>query len=86
MSGSAAGGVFISYRRQESSGIAGQLYDRVAARFGDDRVFMDVDAIALGVDFTQIVAQAVNDCAVLLAVIGPGWLTAVDEDGFERGD
>src|SRR6516164_758253 len=51
MSGPAVGGVFISYRRQESSGITGRLYDRLAGRFGDDQVFMDVDTIALGVDF-----------------------------------
>jgi len=41
----ASGGVFISYRRQESSGLAGRLYDRLADRFGEDQVFMDVDSI-----------------------------------------
>src|SRR5215471_14154139 len=86
MSGPADGGVFISYRRQESSGITGRLYDRLAGRFGDDQVFMDVDTIALGVDFTQVIAQAVSNCTVLLAVIGPGWLTATDEDGQRRLD
>ena len=28
--------VFTSYRRQESSGMAGRLYERLAARLGDD--------------------------------------------------
>jgi hypothetical protein len=78
--------VFISYRRQESSGIAGRLYDRLAASFGDGQVFMDVDTIALGVDFGEAIAQAVSNCTVLLAVIGPGWLTATDEDGQRRLD
>src|SRR5215471_5118129 len=86
MSGPALGGVFISYRRQESSGITGRLYDRLAGRFGDDQVFMDVDTIALGADFTQVITQAVSNCTVLLAVIGPGWLTATDEDGQRRLD
>jgi hypothetical protein len=36
MSAAGSGRVFISYRRQESSGLAGRLYDRLAARFGDD--------------------------------------------------
>jgi hypothetical protein len=84
MSGPTAGGVFISYRRQESSGMAGRLYDRLAARFGDDQVFMDVDAIDLGVDFGEAIAQALSSCTVLLAVIGPRWLTATDEDGQRR--
>jgi len=86
MSGPTAGRVFISYRREESSGLAGRLYDRLAARFGDDQVFMDVDTIALGVDFAEVITQAVSTCEVLLAVIGPRWLTATDEDGQRRLD
>src|SRR5215471_6711520 len=80
------GGIFVSYRRQESSGIAGRLYDRLADRFGDGQIFMDVDKIALGVDFTQVIARAVSSCAVLLAVIGPRWLTTTDERGRRRLD
>jgi TIR domain len=86
MTAAASGSVFISYRRQESSGLAGRLYDRLAARFGDDQVFMDVDTIALGVDFADVITQAVSTCEVLLAVIGPRWLTATDEDGQRRLD
>jgi hypothetical protein len=86
MSAAGSGRVFISYRRQESSGLAGRLYDRLAARFGDDQVFMDVDTIALGVDFAEVISQAVSSCEVLVAVIGPRWLTATDEDGRRRLD
>ena len=35
------GNIFVSYRRQESSH-AGRLSDRLADRFGEDRVFIDV--------------------------------------------
>ncbi len=86
MSGGSSGRVFISYRRRETSGLAGRLYDRLAARLGDDQVFMDVDTIALGVDFAEVITQAVSTCEVLLAIIGPGWLTATDEDGRRRLD
>jgi WD40 repeat protein len=86
MPAAASGGVFISYRRQETSGLAGRLSDRLAARFGDDQVFMDVDTIALGVDFAEVITQAVSTCEVLLAVIGPRWLTATGEDGRRRLD
>jgi TIR domain len=81
-----SGRVFISYRRQETSGLAGRLYDRLAARFGEDQVFMDVDTIALGVDFAEVITQAVSTCEVLLAVIGPHWLTATDQEGQRRLD
>jgi hypothetical protein len=48
-----AGGIFISYRRQESSHLAGRLADRMADRFGDGQVFIDVDAIEPGADNAQ---------------------------------
>jgi hypothetical protein len=84
MSGRPSGRVFISYRRQDTSGMAGRLYDQLAARFGDDQVFMDVDTLAPGVDFAEVITQAVSACQVLLAVIGPQWLTAGDKDGRRR--
>jgi hypothetical protein len=78
--------VFISYRRQEASGLAGRLYDRLAALLGDDQVFMDVDTIARGVDFAEAITQAVSSCEVLLAIIGPRWLSSTDEEGQRRLD
>jgi hypothetical protein len=84
MSAPGSGGVFISYRRQESSGLAGRLYERLAARLGEDQVFMDVDTIAPGLDFAEVITQAVSTCQVLLAVIGPTWLAATGEDGQRR--
>jgi hypothetical protein len=53
VSGSEGGGIFLSYRRQESMHVAGRLYDRLAGHFGTPRVFMDVDTIEPGVDFVQ---------------------------------
>jgi TIR domain len=86
MSDPTFGRVFISYRRQETSGLAGRLYDRLAARFGDDQVFMDVDTITLGVDFAEVITQAVSTCEVLLAVIGSRWLAISDAEGRRRLD
>src|SRR5215468_9038498 len=80
------GGIFVSYRRQETSHLAGRLSDRLADRFGEGQVFMDVDAIEPGVDFAEEISRAVAACQVLLAVIGPNWLTATDERGRRRLD
>jgi hypothetical protein len=79
-------GVFISYRRQETSHLAGRLYDRLADRFGEEQVFMDVDTIEPGADFTEVITRAVGTCQVLLAVIGPEWLSAADDQGHRRLD
>jgi hypothetical protein len=81
-----SGGVFISYRRQDTIHSAGRLYDRLADRLGDDQVFMDVARIGVGIDFAEAITQAVSACQVLLAVIGPAWLTATDEQGRRRLD
>jgi WD40 repeat protein len=79
-----SGGIFISYRRQDSSHLAGRLYDRLADRFGADLVFMDVATIDLGVDFAEVITRAVGTCQVLVALIGPQWVTAADPDGRRR--
>jgi hypothetical protein len=80
------GGIFVSYRREETSHLAGRLSDRLADRFGEDQVFIDVDAIGPGVRFAEEISRAVAACKVLLAVIGPNWLTAIDEQGHRRLD
>src|SRR6202044_312660 len=80
------GGIFISYRRQETSHLAGRLYDRLIGRFGEGQVFIDVDAIEPGVDFAEEIFRAVAACKVLLAIIAPDWLPAADERGRRRLD
>src|SRR5262245_25569344 len=68
--------LFISYRRDDSADVTGRLHDRLKSQFGDEAVFLDVDAIPLGVDFRMSLTDAVNQCDVLLAVIGDHWLDA----------
>jgi TIR domain-containing protein len=82
----APGRIFISYRRQETAYPAGWLYERVAAHFGREQVFKDVDSIVLGDDFAEVIANAVGSCDVLLALIGDRWLTVTNEDGRRRLD
>lgn len=76
-------GIFISYRRHDSAGHAGRLFDCLAARFGGERVFMDVDGIAPGADFWQRIREVLDGCAVVLVVIGDEWLTT-PEAGHSR--
>jgi hypothetical protein len=78
--------VFISYRRDDSSGYAGRLHDQLARGLGQDLLFMDVTAIPLGANFPKYIAEEVDKCGVLLALIGPGWLDARDEEGRRRLD
>jgi len=79
-------GIFISYRREDSGGHAGRLFDRLRDHFGKKRVFMDVTRIEPGEDFVEAIDRAVGSCDVLLAVIGRQWLTCTDETGRRRLD
>lgn len=78
--------IFICYRRDDTAGYAGRLYDRLAARFGADRVFMDIDGIGLGTDFVEEIEKAVAACKVQIVLIGRRWLTVKDAKGNRRID
>jgi TIR domain-containing protein len=78
--------IFISYRREDSSGHAGRLRDALLERFGEEDVFMDVNAIDVGSDFAERIGAAIDHCDVLVAVIGREWLDAKDRDGGRRLD
>jgi len=79
-------GVFISYRRDDSGGYAGRLFDVLAARFGHDQTFMDLDDIQGGDNFAAVIDEKVGQCSVLLALIGERWLTLKGADGVRRLD
>jgi hypothetical protein len=81
-----AGKIFINYRRDDSISTAGRLHDRLAQTFGRENLFMDVDHIPAGVDFVDYLPSQVAACDVFLAVIGPNWLDAKDDDGRRRFD
>lgn len=76
--------IFISYRRDDTSGYAGRLYDQISAHFGDEHVFMDVADIEPGSDFVQVLEEKVGTCDALLALIGKNWLTSKDEQNRPR--
>lgn len=75
--------VFISYRREDTAGHAGRLFDAITARFGDQHVFMDVD-LAPGVDFAERIKETIGDSDVLLVIIGPRWATVAREGTTPR--
>jgi hypothetical protein len=78
--------IFISYRRDDAEGEAGRLYDDLVRAYGNDSVFMDVAAIAPGLDFRKAIDDNVVGCGVFLAVIGSQWATITDPGGQRRLD
>ncbi len=65
--------IFLSYRREDSAGVAGRIYDRLRDHFGRDAVFFDVDSVPYGVDFQEHIESVLSQCDVFLPVIGPHW-------------
>lgn len=72
-------GIFVCYRREDSSGHAGRLSDRLVEHFGKDRIFMDIDTIEPGEDFVTVIENAVGSCEILIAIIGRHWLSSTGE-------
>lgn len=78
--------IFISYRRDDTKAYAGRLHDHLSNHFGPGQIFMDIQAIEPGVDFVEVIEQAVGSCDVLIALIGPQWSMISDGEGQRRLD
>jgi hypothetical protein len=83
---SVGGGIFVSYRREDSQHAAGRLVDHLTKTFDRDQLFLDVDAIEPGLDFVKVFLEKLASCDVLLAVIGKHWLELKNPDGQRRLD
>ena len=66
--------IIISYRRHDSSAITGRIRDRLAAQYGSNSVFMDIDNIPFGTNFTKQIEDALKEADVLVAIIGHDWV------------
>jgi hypothetical protein len=75
--------IFISYRREDSSWSTGRIYDRLIKSFSEDQIFIDIDSIGLGDDFVAYIENSVNNCDVLLAIIGSKWLKIIKQKSGE---
>ena len=67
-------GVFLSYRRNDSGGWAGRLRDHLVLRYGEDRVWQDVDDLTIGSDYLPQILKNIAAADAVLIVIGPHWL------------
>ena len=70
--------IFISYRRSDTGGHAGRLFDRLRHWFDKEELFFDVNSIDPGDVFPERVRSAVRSATVVLIVIGPDWLEIIN--------
>jgi hypothetical protein len=65
--------IAISYRRDDSAGITGRIFDRLVAHYGGDSVFRDIDNIPVGVDFREHINSILAQTDITLVVVGKRW-------------
>jgi hypothetical protein len=70
-----AGGVFISYRREDAAMAALAIRGQLASTLGAGAVFLDSTGLPAGDDWKRDLDQRIDSCAVLLAVIGKKWVS-----------
>lgn len=79
------GTIFINYRRDDSRGDAGRLYDRLHALY-PGRVFRDVGFLEPGVRWHEAIAKVLGEADACIVVIGRRWLSVTDSAGKRRLD
>jgi formylglycine-generating enzyme required for sulfatase activity len=77
-------GIFISYRRDDSAAQARAVWERLCRELGRDQVFMDVDGIDPGDDFTEVIDRQLDGCQVMLVMVGARWHSVTDGHGRLR--
>jgi formylglycine-generating enzyme required for sulfatase activity len=76
--------VFISYRRDDAKWQAREVYRALGEVLPRGHVFMDIDSIPPGADFVDVLEGWVEQCDILLALIGPGWAEATEPRSGRR--
>jgi hypothetical protein len=79
-----AGKIFISYRRDDSRYQARMIYEAFVRGLPRENVFMDIDTIPLGVNFVKVLESWVEQCEVLLVLIGADWVNSTDPKTGKR--
>ena len=78
--------IFISYRRSESGIQAQGISDFLRTADGIDNVYLDVDSLPMGADFSSHLANQIRNSDALLVLISSRWLESTDSLGNRRID
>lgn len=69
--------VFLNYRVSETRMIVGRIAEAIQQRFGVGKVFVDIEGIASGSRFADVIETNLHDCDVICALIGVDWGTTL---------
>jgi hypothetical protein len=77
---------FICYRRDDSKSVSSRIYDRLAAEFGKQNVFKDVNVIPAGVDFREFIQNEIAKTDTVLVIIGTRWVSLLQQRAQDPAD
>ena len=77
--------IFISYRRSDTAGHARWLFDRLHLWFDTDQLYFDGISVDMGEHFPGSIEAAIDAAKIVLVVIGPDWLTTLNERAAQPG-
>lgn len=78
--------IFLSYRRDDVPGYVRQLQEDLQQNFGDCSVFRDVEDIAGGQYWKEVLANNLAQSAALIVIIGPRWEQIWNERADKSND
>ena len=78
--------IFLSYRRSDSQAWTGRLADDLRDYFGRDNIYRDLDSNRGAQDYVRQIDEAMAQSRIVIAVIGPAWLSAHTADRTRRLD
>jgi hypothetical protein len=76
--------IFLCYRREDSQGFARGIYESLAAKYSPEQVYRDIDSTPPGVRYSTWIESRIDQCHVMIVLIGPAWSTAKDQAGQRR--
>jgi len=77
--------IFINYRHSDSGAIAKKLDEILTKQFGRQSVFRDRTGIEGGEKWSDKIEKKVEECSIMLSLIGSTWQTAQYDDSARAG-
>jgi hypothetical protein len=78
--------IFLCYRREDTQGFARGIYETLTGQYGREQVFRDIDSTPAGVRFATWIESILEQCSVMIVLIGAAWSSVRDRAGQRRLD
>ena len=72
--------VFISYRRSDGADLAAKVSEALKSVLPAAAIFLDIEGIHLGEDFSQVIFDYIQNCDVVVVVVTQDWIDEVLKD------